>query len=321
MRRWRAWIFGLLLAFLFVEIWLGFPIKLENSESDAPKVAPGESTEAQEKMKGVHLVETSGGDRDWELFADSAEGYGGTGKWQLKNVKILFYSKNKAEFTVTGKEAEIDTKTKDMKVEGDVKTVTNNGYHFSSPLLLYLSKQRLLRSPGPVVMTGPGDSEGEGLRLQSDYMQAYVDRSEMNLEGHVVAQKKFKDSKHFQIHSDRAQFSGLHYQANFQDSVVIEYQSMKLESPEASFQYRSATSFMEFIQLKGGVKVSDIDKYATADLVRIEPETNRIVLSGKPRVVQDQDEIMGEQIVFIDGGKKVKIEKMKARVEKKPGEQ
>jgi LPS export ABC transporter protein LptC len=321
MRRFRPWIFGILLALLFTEIWLGFPIRLENHDLDAPKAgSEAAPNEAQQKMKGVHLVESSAGDRDWELFADAAEGYEGKGKWQLQKVKILFYAKNQVQFTVTGEDAEIDTKTKDMKIEGNVKTISENGYRFESPLLLYLSKQRLLQSPGPVRMTGPSDLQGEGLTLSSNYMRSFVDRSEMNLEGNVTAQKKFKNGHHFLIRSDKAQFSGLHYQAHFQDQVVIEYDSMKLESPEASFQYKSASSPLDTVQLKGGVRISDLDKYATADLVRIEPETNRIVLSGKPRVVQDQDEILGDQIVFIDGGKKVKIEKMRARVEKAPGE-
>lgn len=322
MRRLRPWVFGLLLLFLFLEIWLGFPIKLENPdrqlETDASSPA---ATEAQQKMKGVHLVESRSGDRDWELFADAAEGYEGQGKWQLRKVKILFYSENKPQYTVTGESAEIDTKTKDMKIEGKVRTVSENGYRFESPLLLYLARQRLLQSPGPVRMYGPGDSQGEGLTLSSNYMRSYVGQSEMNLEGNVIAQRKFDSGRRFSIRSNRAVFSGRQFLARFEEKVVAEYDSMKLESPEASFQYKPGSNLLESVQMKGGVRVSDVDKFATADLVRIEPETNRIVLSGQPRVVQDQDEILGEQIVFIDGGKRVKIEKMRARVEKAQGEE
>lgn len=323
MRRFRVWIFGTLLVLLFCEIWLGFPIKLENQDLEAPPPSGSNPGETKQQMTGhgVHLVESRSGDRDWELFADSAEGNESQAKWRLSKVRVQFYSKSQRQFTVTGDEAEMDTKTRDMKIEGHVKTVSENGYQFESPLLLYMAKQRVLQSPGPVKMAGPPDQQGPPMTLSSNYMRGFVDSSEVQLEGNVVAEKKFKNSHHFSIRSQKAQFSGKNYQANFRDQVVIEYDSMKLEGPEASFQYKSQASLLESVQLKGGVRISDVDKYATSDLVRIEPETNRIVLSGKPRVVQDQDEIFGDQIVFIDGGKKVKVEKMRARVEKSPGEQ
>ncbi|MFN7729663.1 MAG: LPS export ABC transporter periplasmic protein LptC, partial [Bdellovibrio sp.] len=315
-RKYRGAIFLGLLTLLFLEIWLGFPIKLENFESpvtmDSAMVT---KDEVQQKMKGVHLVESSKGTRDWELFADAAEGFEGKGKWQIQKVKILFYSENKVQFTVTGKAAEIDTKTKDMKIEGAVRTVAENGYQFESEILLYKAGPRILESPGSVRMVGPSDAQGPGMVVMANSMRGLVDKSEVTLEGNVTARKQFKTGRQFGVRSQFAQFSGLHYQARFRDQVMIEYGAMKLESPEAAFQYKTTSSLLEFVQLKGGVKINDADKYATADQVRIEPETNRIVLNGKPRVVQGQDELMGEQIVFIDGGKKVKIEKIRARVE------
>ncbi|MBX2996648.1 MAG: LPS export ABC transporter periplasmic protein LptC [Bdellovibrionaceae bacterium] len=329
-RRFRGWIFLGLMALLFLEIWLGFPIKLENPDSQitVENKTPG-TEEVQQKMKGVHLVESSKGTRDWELYADAAEGFEGKGKWQIQKVKIMFYSENKVQFTVTGKSGELDTKTKDMKIEGDVRTVSENGYRFESPSIQYQAGPRVLESPGPVRMTGPSDSQGEGMVVTSNFMRGEIDKSLVHLEGNVVARRRFKNGNVFGVRAGRAEFSGLHYQAHFRNQVTIEYGAlapgrgvgpMRLESPEASFQYKSTSNLLEFVQLKGGVKINDAEKYATADQVRIEPETNRIVLNGKPRVVQGQDELMGEQIVFIDGGKKVKIEKMRARVEKDPSE-
>lgn len=310
-----------MLSLLFVEIWLGFPIKLENADTLVSQVPVQQNAnQAQQKMKGVHLVESRKGERDWELFADAAEGFGaGQGKWKIQKVKILFYSKNEIQFTVTGLSGEIDTQTKDMKIEGQVRTISANGYRFESPMLLYMAKDRLLQSPAQVQMQGPDDVEGSGLELTAKSMRTYVGESEMNLTGQVVAKKKFKNGRQFTIRSEIAKFSGVHYRALFRDQVSLEYAAMKLQSPEASFQYKSGSSLLDFIQLGGGVKLSDLDKYATAELVRIEPETNRVVLTGSPRVLQNQDELLGDQIIFIDGGKKVKIEKMRARVEKEPG--
>lgn len=317
MRRFQNWIFLALLGLLFIEIWLGFPIKLENKDtiSQSKNFEATTKDQVDQKMQGVHLVESRGGDRDWELFAEAAEGFEGKGKWQISKVKINFYSETQKQFQVIGDRGEIDSQTKDMKIEGHVVTTSMNGYRFESNLLLYLAKDRLLQSPSLVRMSTPPDSEGSALNVTSDFMRASVDRSEVLLVGHVLAEKKMKSNHQVKIQSHEALFSGLNYLADFREQVSIQYDQMKLESPKATFQYKTNSSLLDFIQLGGGVKLSDADRYGTAEAVRIEPETNRIVLTGNPRVIIDQDEIMGEKIIFIDGGKKVKIEKMKARVE------
>lgn len=318
MRKLRPWFFGFLLVLLFLQIWLGFPVGLEapNERSSAVDPSLNESRDAEQKMKGVHLVETRSGARDWELFAQAAEGYEGKGKWQLQKVKVLFYSEGKTQFTVVGERAEIDTKTKDMKIEGSVRTQSPNGYVFESALLLYLAKQRLLQSPTPVAMRLPKDEHGSGLVIESQYMRSFVDQNEIELVGQVRASKGIRQTQKVLVRSSKAYLSSKSHSARFADGVQIEYETMKLEGPEASFVYEPNKSLLESIQVKGGVRINDVDKFATSELVQIDPEKNQVVLQGGPRVVQGQDELLGERIVFLDGGKKVKIEKMKARVEK-----
>jgi lipopolysaccharide export system protein LptA len=63
--------------------------------------------------------------------------------------------------------------------------------------------------------------------------------------------------------------------------------------------------------MQGVVKVSDIDKFATSENVQYDPEQNKFTFNGHPRVVQNSDEITGDQIVFMNGGKKVRVEKLK----------
>jgi lipopolysaccharide export system protein LptA len=41
---------------------------------------------------------------------------------------------------------------------------------------------------------------------------------------------------------------------------------------------------------------------------------NEFVFDGRPRVVQDNDELRGDRIVFLDGGKKVKVQNAKLKV-------
>lgn len=331
-------IFVTLLIILFVEVLIIFPSKLEHEneadvrarveaqqkelEQKAAKLKRGEKVDepsnlAAQKMQGVHLVESQQGRKDWELFANSAEGDQAAGAWKLKNVKVLFYKNEVVEFTVTGQSGTIDSKSKDLSVVGAVETRSENGYLFKTPAIYYSSKTRMIESPEQVLMQGPKDSSGDGLIVQGRRMQVLVDESKMRIQNQVAAQKPDNKGKIFEIAADGAEFSGKSREATFRGAVRVSYDKMKLEGPEASFVYKSGTEILSSISVRGGVKVSDLEKYATSESVNLDLLANKYVFKGHPRLIQNEDELTGDEIIFLEGGKKVKVEKVRAKVENK----
>lgn len=335
MGKYKNLIFLVLLGALFVEILIIFPARLEH-EDDAEvrarvekqekerklaeklgKPTAPSSTLAEQKMGGVHLVESQSGTRDWELFAESAEGSQGEGTWRLQKVRVLFYNKEKVEFTVTGDEGAIDSKSKDLSVVGNVVTRSENGYIFQTPSIFYSSVTRRIVSPQSVQMQGPRDSTGAGLFLKGASMKVLVDQSKMIIEKSVTAQKPMKEGKTFDIVADGAEFSGRSREARFLGSVRMTYDNMKLEGPEASFLYGAGADILRSVSINGGVKVSDVDKFATSESVSLDLLANKYIFKGRPKVIQNNDELTGEEIIFLEGGKKVKVERVRAKVENK----
>lgn len=308
---------------LFMEILIGFPIRLEREPSPETTGTPATPDNAngkvgtQQMAHGVHLVESRKGSSDWEMFSESAENTQGGGAWQLQKVKILFYNNEKVDFVVTGDHGNIDSESKNIRIDGNVVTKSTNGYEFRTNSMVYYQALRTLSSPDEVKMLGPPDSHGQGLILQGKKLEANIDESLMKIQENVKATKQLAEGKKFQIKSQRAEFSGKNRTARFLQDVSIDVGSLKMEGPEANFEYRPGVDMLQSILVKGGVKVSDLDKYATADSVNFDPEQNKFVFDGRPRVVQNNDEITGDQIVFIDGGKKVKVIKIKAKGENK----
>lgn len=305
-------IFAVLLAAIFIQVVIGFPVLLEQPSGLAP--APSEiiSTPQQSQvMQKVHLVESREGNRDWELFADEAVGSEGDGNWQLRQVKVQFYSNSKIEFVVTGDKGRIDAGTRDLRIEGNVRTKSANGYTFESKEIDYQADKRILTSPSKVQVLGPKDPQGGQLLVNGGSLVSQVDAKEILIRSGVTARRVLVPGRTFSIRSGKLKLSGQNTSAHFMDQVQIEVDSMRIEGPEAHFEYRSGTDFLRSVLIRGGVKVSDIDKYATAETVRFDPELNQFVLSGGPRLVQNQDELVGEEITFIDGGKKVKVESRK----------
>lgn len=304
-------LFALILLVIFIQVVVGFPIPLEQPTGLAPS-APEILSNAQQAqvMQKIQVVESREGNRDWELFADEAIGSEKEGNWELHTVRVQFYSNSKSEFTVTGKKGWISAK-RDLRIEGDVVTTSANGYVFQSSEIEYKAEKRFLSSPSKVIVLGPKDPQGGQLQVTGGSLESQVDAKEILIRSGVTARRILTPGRVFTIVSGTLKLSGQNTSAHFSDQVRIEVDSMRIEGPEARFEYRPGTDFLHSVLIRGGVKVSDFDKYATAETVRFDPELNQFVLSGRPRLVQNQDELVGEQITFIDGGKKVKVESQK----------
>jgi LPS export ABC transporter protein LptC len=335
MAKFKNLIFIALLVLLFVEVLIVFPNKLEHEDdkdvqarielqekrkqelAEAGKSLEDTSALSGQKMSGIHFVESQQGQRDWELFAESAEGNqgAGVGAWKLKHVRALFYNKEQVEFTVTGDEGSIDAK--DLSIRGHVVTRSTNGYSFETSSIFYSSQKRQIQSPEEVLMKGPGDKTGSGLVVKGRKMLVLVDQSKMLIQEQVSATKPMMDGKKFDVIADGAEFSGKSYEAKFLGSVRMGYDNMRLEGPEASFLYKTGVGMLSAVAIKGGVKVSDADKFATSDSVDLDLLANKYVFKGRPKVIQNNDELSGEEIVFLDGGKKVKVERVRAQMENK----
>ncbi|WP_413558438.1 LPS export ABC transporter periplasmic protein LptC [Bdellovibrio sp. HCB209] len=340
MAKFKNLIFVALLILLFVEVLIVFPKKLEH-EDDAAVQARVELQEskrkeleelkkagkavdekqpgsmADQKMGGVHLVESQKGQRDWELFSESAEGSQGSGNWKLKQVRVLFYNKEKIEFTVNGDEGTIDANSRDLRITGNVVTRSENGYLFKTPGIHYSAVKREIESPEDVYMEGPRDKSGSGMVVKGRRMQVLVDQSKMLIREKVTATKAANDGKRFEIAADGAEFSGKNNVARFLGTVRMNYDGMRLEGPEANFLYDRGANILSNINILGGVKVSDADKFATSDMVNLDLLANKYVFKGKPKVIQNNDELSGEEIIFLDGGKKVKVERVRAKMDNK----
>lgn len=269
----------------------------------------------EQAMKEVHLVETSNGKREWELWADEALAFKSEQHWTIENVKAIFFGEDGVFFTVTGNEGFVEPETKNMRVKGNVITRSSNGYVFKTEEASYVSVNRTLKSPGAIKMVGPSDKEGNALKLDGVGLDANLNESTINVLSDVYGRKKFAKGQTAKISSETAVFSGKNNKAHFSGNVVIDFDSMRLTGPDAVFEYDRKNESVKSLYVKNGVRVNDAVKYATSDNVRVFFEEEKLVFRGSPRVVQNNDELRGEEIVFLERGDIVKVQRARARVE------
>jgi LPS export ABC transporter protein LptC/lipopolysaccharide transport protein LptA len=270
-----------------------------------------------QSMRGMHMIETHDGAKEWELWSDKATSLKAKDMLQLEKVKANFFSESGVTFSVVGKQGTVKVKSKDLRVEGDVVIDSSNGYTFRTAAMDYTSTERALVAPGQVQMNGPKDDLGHSLRLTGIGMRASLKDSKMEVLRDVKAEKALENGRNILIRSQRSTFLGKQHLANFTGQVILDMDSMRITGPEAQFEHDAQSGQIKSVVFSGGAKVSDSDKWATAEKLKVDFATNRFVLRGNPRVVQNNDELRGEEIVLLDGGKRVQVQRVRAKVDQK----
>lgn len=313
-------ILGLLFVILVIEIVILAPKEVGLSPEENPEKAvaqkPHDGTSGQ-VMQDLHLVEAKTEGKEWELWADKAMRPKDNEQWTIEQVRVKFFANNGVTYTVTGNKGSVvpEKDKNDIRIEGNVVTRSSNGYVFKTESVYYDSKNRRLASPKDVEMTGPKDAEGDMLTLTGTDLIAEMATNEITINKNVHAKKGIKGDRVASIRSERAVFSGRSNMAHFFGNVVMDVETMTLTGPEARFAYDPKTGTLDSVQVDGGVRVTDTDKFATSSSVSMNIKDDRVVFNGAPRVVQNGDELVGDEIVFLEGGKKIQVSNAKAQID------
>jgi LPS export ABC transporter protein LptC/lipopolysaccharide transport protein LptA len=300
------------IAFIFLEILIISPTVLEKPteenleyEKIQALAQSKKASSVEQKGVGIHIVENSEEQKGWELFADEASGTSDA-QWVLKKVKVQFFAKDDSSFKVTGDVGEIDGASRDMIVRGNVTTTSSNGYAFKTDSIRYSAKEKQMTSPDIVSMSGPPDQKGTGISLTGRGLLVDVSENKMSILNEVEAHKVI-DKKNFDLKSDSAEFSNRNHEALFSGKVKMKLGPSYIEAPKAYFKYSQAERLLESILMSKGVRLVEGDKRGTSDELEIDLLEDKMTLRGQPKVQQGSDEIRGGEIVFLEGGKKVKI--------------
>lgn len=305
---------GLLFALLMVEVLIFSPKEVATPEDIKSKSAQNETAEEQ-RIIGAQLVEvTNEGRKEWELRAEEAVGSKEKGFMSLKTVNSKFFSKSDATFfVVTGDKGSVWLNSKDMEIKGNVVIQSSNGHVFKTNSVYYQSEAKALRTADPVTMVGPMDQNGTRLNLEGRGLYASIEDGFIDIQQDVRVNKTLDDGRNVVVRSNKARFSSKTKIASFKDEVTVDIASSRISGPEAHFEYDPQTQSLTSMQVEGGVRISDIDKWATAKQVHMSFTKDRFVLSGAPRLVQNNDELRGDEIVFSDGGRTVQVRRARAK--------
>ncbi len=314
----NSWKFGLVLLFivLIIEIILVAPQTLDIKEPIAVEFDNLlDEDEVLQKMQGVHLVEANNGEKRWELWAQTAVSFKKNDSWTVEQVKAEFTTTKGLPYKVKGDRGQILV-NKDMIIEGNVIITSENGYKFKTNRVTYKASTHSLFSDNIVKMFGIKGPWGFNMLLTAKGLKGDLNESVIELVSKVRGIKRFINGKEVKIKSQRAQFNGQNYLSKFIGQVVIDTDTMRITGAVAGIGLDPEAGKLQTVIVEGGVKVSDRNKWATAHQVEADFLKNKFIFKGNPRLVQGSDELRGDEIIFLNNGKIIKVRKANIKVTK-----
>jgi LPS export ABC transporter protein LptC len=318
MKKIGQYLLGFLFVVLIVELILISPSDIKEKKvqqvSSAVSQLPDRRGDIEQQMEGVKVIVSKNETKEWELTADKAVGFKDQGDLKLEKVRANFFTSSGVSFEVTGLTGSVGTETKNMIVNGGVVTKSSNGYLFKTESVDYNSENRTLKSISAVEVSAPRDIHGQSMFIRGEEMFADLAKGVVLIERDVKARKSVTKDRKMTVISEKVTLSGEDNSVHFSGNVIIDLDGMRISGPDAKLRYNGTTDILESIDLDGGVKVSDFSKWATSEKLKINLAKNEYVFDGSPKVVQDNDELRGDRIIFLDGGKKVKVQNAKIKV-------
>lgn len=311
---------------IMIEILIIAPAKIEKSKGLALDAETPTTTETNEQvMLGVHLTETHETGKDWELWAEKAYNFKEDGSWVIEKVKIRIFgqqdgvSNKNTYYDVTGDKGQIDPKRKNIIIdggEGEVQTLTSNGYLLKTKKILYETDLKTLKSDSEIKMFGPEIKGESRLELTGYGMLTDLTTNELKILENIKAKKTLKSGQLVTVSSQSATFNSANYTAKFNKNVVADYGSYRVTGQLATLEVDPRYHNVDLVTVQDQVRLSDLNRWAVADKVKIYPEQRKMVLSGAPRMIQNNNELSGEEITFFEQGSQIQVKKPKARFDK-----
>jgi len=120
-------------------------------------------------MTNVKFVDSRRGRRNWVVQSRTARLFKDKKRAAFEGVHITFFANDGREMQLYSNRGELDTDTRDMSAEGDIRGRSSDGLEFFTSTLKYTYKKREIMTGDPVKIVGSGfETEGIGMVVDVD---------------------------------------------------------------------------------------------------------------------------------------------------------
>lgn len=270
-------------------------------------------------MKDVFLTEFQSdgeGQKEWVLEAKTALSDSFEQSWDVQDSKVKFYKNNAEIVRIFANKGFINTTTRNLELEQNVKGETESGYIFKTSRLRYISDQERFISDSEIYFESPG----QNTLLHGKGMDGSISEGLVEIAGPVECEQQIDGYKRATIKSKTAQVSLQERHMRFDKDLFIQMDDIHITGRHAEFVYSKDKGELEMLRISGRVFVtSGSDRSASAERLEIRLKEDLFLFQGNPRFVSGENILVGNEIVLYDKGKRVQILKGQVKSEAPEG--
>lgn len=320
----NKWIFILAIVLLLGFQWFYYSSNKSYDKYKAEQVETASQTEAKEpldpiqaknqkklleeqKIENFYFFKAEKQTKELELWSKVGYKAMGSSVFKLDEVKVQFYSEN-VTYTVFGDEGQVDEIEMTMMITGNVKLNSSNGYRFYTDTLYYDPKSKRITTDDKVSVEGPKEKDGR-LYLEGYGLNVDMTVNTMVMRDRVSGFKPMSEARVMKIASQTAEFSGKKKSVAFKNNVVIKVDKMVVRGNLATFQYKDGK--LDTLYMDGGIHMLDVDKSGSSGEAIVYFSENKYIFRDKPYITQNGNELIGDEIIVYNGGKRVQVKNAK----------
>ena len=303
---------------IFLSIFIFCLIAFKAFQNETEKNNFHEQDQSHDSEGGVkqflfktHLVKSEASKKLWDLKADKIRKEKSSDEWRLDHVDAKFFGENEVTYRITGRVGFLDNIKKHLKIDGNVKIFSSNGYTLNTFIIYYKERTHKVIGPRSVELWGFSEEKGNSLFVKGDLFEAHLKTNTINLIGNIYGEKKMSDDRFMKIKSHKAVLNSHLKDVLFKDSVIVSVKSLEMTGPRARFKYENDKLHSLFMD--GGVKIKDMKRLGQAQEIEIFFRKDKYILRGNPKVIQAEDQVVGEEIIIYDGGNRVRVKKARTK--------
>jgi LPS export ABC transporter protein LptC len=261
---------------------------------------PGQSLK---KLSLTEYKANSFGQKDWKLFAESANSDSANIEWSVADAEVQLFNQNLKVVTISSSFGEVNTKTKNIVFKDKVRSETVSGYRFDSLGLVYDSSKEKFYSDSQIEIVGPNNSTF----LKGTSYEGDLRAGKMFIKGPIYCEQAIPDYEKPIIKSQDAIIDIEKRHVVFTGQVLILVGDMTITAKEAEFEYNKEKGDLEVLVLRGQVFASQKNQSAAAEILEIRVKNGYFLFQGNPRFVSGENTLVGNEILLFNKGKNVQI--------------
>lgn len=274
-------------------------------------VAPRPPAQVMREVLLTEFQSDAEGQKEWVLEAKTALSDSFEQNWDVQDSKVKFYKNNAELVRVAATRGLINTATRNLELDQNVKGETDSGYVFKTTQLNYISGEERFLSETPIYFESPG----QNTTLSGSGMDGSLSTGLVEIWGPIECQQHIEGYQKATIKSRTAQISLEERHMIFRDDLFIQIDDIAITGQRAEFVYSKAKGDLEMLRIQGRVFVTSGDRSASAERLEIHLKEDLFLFQGQPRFVSGENVLVGNEIVLYDKGKRVQILKGQVKSE------